>query len=154
PRPRSDAHGSVLGGGGTVVKANGAENALAPPAFVALTRQKYCVPSTSPEIAAEVPTIPCRSTTVPAKAALGEARSRELSAPAAAFHGSVGASATLTAPSAGELSVGAAGAGGGTVVKRNTAENALLPFAFCALTRQKYCVLFAKPESAAEVATI
>src|SRR5438046_1740909 len=97
PSPTSDAQGSLLGGGGVaaaVVKRNAVENALLPPALVALTRQKYCVPAERPEMASESPTIPAWSTIVPLNEELVETWSRYVSAPTDAFQDSVGASDT------------------------------------------------------------
>src|SRR5205814_1012381 len=79
PRPVSDAHGLVLGGGGAgaaVVKLNVVENALVPDAFRAFTRQKYCVPAARPLTTAEVAVIPAWSKIVLLNAALVETWTR------------------------------------------------------------------------------
>jgi hypothetical protein len=57
-------------------------------------------------------------------------------APLEAFQLSVGVRDTSVAPLAGATNVGAAGAGGGSAVNDHRADQALVPPAFLAFTRQ------------------
>lgn len=99
-----------------VVKRRVAVNALVPPAFVALTRQKNVVLLASPLTAREVAVIPWESTTVVEKLRLMESWRRYVDAPADAFQLSVGFVDTPVALSAGDASVGVVGAEPGNVV--------------------------------------
>ena len=75
------------------------------------------------------------STMVLEKSEIVDNWTRYVAAPETAFHASVRLSSWFVALLEGELSVGATGAGG-TVVKLKTCDQALVPPAFVALTRQ------------------
>ncbi len=126
----------AAGAAGTVVKLEDAEYELVPPAFDALTCQKYVVPFVSGPTDCDVPVSVESSTTVVANEELVETCRRYVEAPVTAFHESVNVVGWFVAPFAGVASVGAAGAAG-TVVKLENAEYELVPPGFDALTCQK-----------------
>jgi hypothetical protein len=103
-----------------------------------LTRQKYRVPYRSELTAWEVPVIEESSNAVEPKSESKETCSLYVVAPVDGFHWSVTGLGWPVAPAKGEPSVGTDGnTGAGTmVVKFHTAEKALLPALFLALTRQ------------------
>ena len=74
-----------------------------------------------------------------------------LVAPEAAFQTNVKSTETSVDSSAGLVSVGAAGAGGSSVVKSKAADQGLSPPVLEARTRQWYCVVWLNPETAREV---
>jgi hypothetical protein len=123
------------GGAMIVVKFPVVEKALVPPAFVALTRQKYCVSFNKPLTLREVATIAESFTIVVEKLEAVETCNRYSVAPDDTFHDNVGFRETPVESFAGEESVGALG-GATIVVNERSVENAPVPPAFFARTRQ------------------
>ena len=137
-----------------VVNVQYPDHGLVPPAFEALTRQKYCVLFESGVERVYVGLVrPVGLTTIDENAAsVATWRLYEV-APAAAFQPNRVRSATLEAPFAGDESVGENG-DATIVVKLRTADHGLIPAVFAALTRQKYCVLFASGVESVDVGVV
>ena len=118
------------------MKLRAAENVLVPPAFVALTRQKYVVPLDNPVALNVVEVNPLWFRRNESNVELTDICSVYESAPGAMFQLSVGLVEMPVAPFAGAASVGAVGAAT-IVVKVRVEENPPVPPGFDALTRQK-----------------
>ena len=118
-----------------VVKFLTDEKALVPPAFEALTRQKYSVLKASGPICFVVAWVES-SRIILEKFELVDTCIRYEAAPVEANHSSIGVTETPVAPSAGDSKAGAAGARR-MVVKVRTVDHALVPPAFLAFTRHE-----------------
>ena len=117
------------------MKLRASENGLVPPAFVALTLQKYVVLLNKPVMLEDVEVNPVRFTTSEPKLELVESCRLYESAPMAGFQLSVGVVEMPVAPADGATRDGIVGAPT-IVVKFLVPEFGLAPPAFDALTLQ------------------
>ncbi len=133
-----EARAGAAGAAGIVVKPEDVEYALVPPAFDALTCQKYVVPFDNGPTDCDVPVSVESSTTVVVNDELVDTWSRYVEAPVDAFHDNVNVVGWFVALFAGEASVGAGGGvgGGAAVVKLTLAEKPLVTSSSEALTCQ------------------